>query len=94
VRSGFLPDTRYGCKPLPRFGSCKSIRVISGWQAAVKFYGLKAVACFAQRSRSSGMILSKSDEALSHDVMVVYYQGPDSICHAFIPFRSITVLSA
>jgi hypothetical protein len=52
--------------------------------------GLKAVARFAN-NLDLGHDSKESDEALSHHVMVVYYKSFDSICHVFIPFRSIAV---
>jgi hypothetical protein len=52
----------------------------------VQLDGLKAVACFAN-DFNLGHDAKQSDKALSHHMMVVYYQSPDSICH--VSFLSV-----
>jgi hypothetical protein len=54
----------------------------------MQFDRLKAVARFSN-DLNLGHHLEQGDEPLPHHMMVLYHHRPYSICHAFIPFRSV-----
>jgi hypothetical protein len=51
----------------------------------MKLDSLETIACLAN-DIDRRHDFEESDETLPHHVMVIYYQDPDSICHAFVPF--------
>jgi hypothetical protein len=57
---------------------------------AMEFNGLNAVACFAN-DLDLWHYVEQGYKALPHNVVVLYDHGPNSICHAFIPFRLVRV---